>query len=285
MRTDRSAGSLDVFLRPSQSPTFSGKAGPDVEGSSAGRKGGGGKTSLVTNEEKRRTGAVGNTGATVRGTKGSGRREVVATGDDSESDDNGSRGDQEDDGAVACVCPDDRGLDKSFREEREEGDSSPEKREVEDREMLAEDTEILRGASLGGDKRDRRERLKRVKSGGKRVSKPFAGVGKSGTSCDCCGGKLPGGDGEGSVVLLDDVDGAGTPWLGDGVDGVSSQGTPSDVEASAKAQQQQHKRPETFVDTDCKYHSVRSLVVDFKAQVCSNHVLSGFDDQPEGCAM
>ncbi|CAB1098140.1 unnamed protein product [Ectocarpus sp. CCAP 1310/34] len=113
----------------------------------------------------------------------------------------------------------------------------------------------------------------------KKQAKPFAGISKLGgphQNCNCCGGRAPRGP-DGSIVLTQGAgatggssSSSGTP--GDGIDGVPYRGTPSSQDSSSSSQaaavraQQQHRRPDTFVETSVKYNSVRSLIADFKTQ-------------------
>ena len=297
VRTDRTAGSLDTFLRPSR-PSFSSSSGSSGALAGSRSSGGGVKTnrgrargSLAENGE----GAGGGLGGEEEeeekgegGRRGEGRK-AGATEVSSEE--------EEDEEAIMCVCPEDQEEEEEEAEEEEEEGVEEEnekedgKREEEGSSGVGEDDEgLLKGAlksmstdadaEQGGSEQPSLEKIgagilppkrtgegkgKRAKhrrGGKKKESKPFAGIGKH-KSCDCCGGRRPRGPG-GSIVLTDAAAPTTTGSPGDTDDGVpTSPGTPS--EAAMRAQQ--HKRPATFVDTDCRYHSVRSLIGDFKTQV------------------
>ncbi|CAM9555150.1 unnamed protein product [Laminaria digitata] len=193
-----------------------------------------------------------------------------------------SSGEDEDEEAIMCVCPEDQeGEGEEEEDEQDEEENAEGKKDegmpdaakpISTEANAGEEEEEEQGRSeqpsLGSDTRKLPKQTgagegKRAKKRGtkkKKPSKPFAGMGKA-MSCDCCGGRRPRGPG-GSIVLTDaaavnpgDV-GEGTP---------PSPGTPSGA-ATAAMRAQQHKRPPTFVDTDCRYHSVRSLIGDFKTQ-------------------
>ncbi|CAM9581894.1 unnamed protein product, partial [Ectocarpus fasciculatus] len=106
----------------------------------------------------------------------------------------------------------------------------------------------------------------------KRQAKPFAGISKLGAphqNCNCCGGRAPRGP-DGSIVLTQEAGAAGGGSNRTPRDGIPYPGTPSSQDSSSQAaavrMQQQHKRPDTFVETSVKYNSVRSLIADFKTQ-------------------
>lgn len=233
VRTDSRAGSLDAFFRPSQPLISPGKAsfGGDVS-----PKGRGDRKSRSTSED-RGARAINDVGLTLGRGKGKGKesRDAVSGGVPGETtleeDDDG--GSNQEDGDVEI-------LEKGVGRDNQGGDGDKEEEGVGLglSGMGMEDAEPLMSASLG---KGEKKREKRAVKGSKPISKPFSGVGHP-NNCDCCGGKRSMGNGGESLVM---VDGSGP----------------------AANQQQQYKRPATFVDTDCRYHSVRSLIEDFKAQV------------------
>lgn len=132
--------------------------------------------------------------------------------------------------------------------------------EQEEEESRSEQPSLDSGKLPKRTELDKGKRAKKRR--GKKPVKPFAGIGKD-KSCDCCGGRVPRGPG-GSIVLTNPAATTATGNPGDVGEGTPpSPGTPS----GATMRAHQHKRPPTFVDTDCRYHSVRSLIGDFKTQV------------------
>lgn len=271
VRTDSRAGSLDAFFRPSQPLISPGKTsfGGDV---SAGDSKGRGERKLRSTSEDGGARAGKDTGLTVGGAKGKGKGSCGAVamgvrggvpGETAlEEDDNGGSN-QEDGDVEECVYPNDGNLDIVVRRESQGEDSDKEEEEegglglgLSASGMGMEDPKPSISASLGNPGKGKKKREKQAVKGGKPISKPFSGVGHP-NNCDCCGGKRLMGNGGDSLVMVDHADVSGP--------------------AAKKQQQQQHKRPATFVDTDCRYHSVRSLIEDFKAQVRNDGRAPGRD--------
>ncbi|CAM9409402.1 unnamed protein product, partial [Scytosiphon promiscuus] len=304
VRTDRTAGSLDAFLRPSQQPALfssfeiaSSQSQPS-DGGGGITKSKGGKRSGKTREggRARKRGR-----ANARFELGDGDAaakdapvalEILSSSE--EESVGGVGGEDEYDGAVMCVCPEATVVDctKDGEERRQQpsergggtGDGligspggGPEEGagDGSNEEGDREQGQAAKASTAKGTTRKK----KREASGQTGPSKPFAGLarlGGSNKSCDCCGGKRPRGPG-GSIVLTEEAgaaasssSGSGSHPRGDGVDGVPYPGTPSsdgnDQAAAAVRAQQQHKRPDSFVETGIKYNSVRSLISDFKIQ-------------------
>lgn len=280
VRTDRNAGSLDAFLRPSQ-PMFSPmevsakKAGggtatarrrssSEVDGSREYQ--GSGEREKVESRADRRGSSAASGDAAVNLTSAgasSGEGEPRAVLEVS-SDEDGRSGDG---GDALCVCP---ATETGSADEDGESSTTPEN--IADTLENPRESTRSNGSSSSGHE----EEAKRFESGTgaktrkrRKPAKPFAGIGKRARkNCDCCGGKRPRGP-TGSIVLTEEIPGTSRSTAslsGDNVDSIPSQQTPPDVGVAARAQQQR-KRPLTFVDTDCRYHSVRSLIGDFKAQV------------------
>lgn len=234
VRTDSRAGSLDAFFRPSQPLISPGKASFGGDFSAEGR---GDRKSHSASEDKGAR-AGNDVCPTVGGGKGKGSRDTVRGGLPGETtlEEDDDEGSNQEDGDV-------ENLEKGVRRDShgEDGDKKEEEEEGVDlglSGMGMEDAETSISASLD---ESEKKRKKRAVKGGKPISKPFSGVGHP-SNCDCCGGKRPMGNGGKSLVMVD-------------------------MPGPAANQQQQYKRPATFVDTDCRYQSVRSLIEDFKAQV------------------
>ncbi|CAB1108395.1 unnamed protein product [Ectocarpus sp. CCAP 1310/34] len=210
----------------------------------------------------------------------------------SSSEDEEGEGGEEGD-VVMCVCPEpDVGQSDNVGQEEEEGKCSASVATSGDRSQEKPSAGNGTGGAVAAEaERPDEEKTPQTKpssnnkqnkmkpSKRKKQAKPFAGISKLGgphQNCNCCGGRAPRGP-DGSIVLTQGAgatggssSSSGTP--GDGIDGVPYRGTPSSQDSSSSSQaaavraQQQHRRPDTFVETSVKYNSVRSLIADFKTQ-------------------
>lgn len=309
VRTDRTASSLDAFLRSSQ-PIFS-PSGLSVEESRVGKapraaigKERKGASENISDWVKRKKGAGGITDRAARGSS------VDADMDEPEEFDNQS-------GAGSSPYSRTKAPRAATTEEAAEEDSmcicSPDEDRDNDGESEHQDA-VGSGGDFGGSSPDTeggkgllpsitnaapkrknddadsvhvRSAKKQRPAAGK-VSKPFAGVGQrpgAVKKCDCCGGKRPRGTGGSMVLVREDAPEDATVGadgsLLTGVEMEASLPTPltdaptadlgdaggADLSDVAQRVHHQHRRPVTFVDTQCTYNSVRALIGEFKAQV------------------
>ncbi|CAM9431598.1 unnamed protein product, partial [Ectocarpus sp. 4 AP-2014] len=303
VRTDRTAGNLDAFLRPSQQPALfspfqpSSQPGGSNKQRGNARGGGGGRSSDMEEggggrkAKRGRNNEEDGDAAAVGGAEGPAVTEISSSEEEGEGGEDG--GEEEEGDVVMCVCPEpDVGQPDNVgqEEEEEEGKGSASVATSGDRSQEKPSAGSGTGGAVAAaverpeektppqTKRDNNneEQSKMKTSKRKKQAKPFAGISKLGgphQNCNCCGGRAPRGP-DGSIVLTQGAGatgGSNSSTPGGGIDGVPHTGTPSSQDSSssqaaAVRAQQQHKRPDTFVETSVKYNSVRSLIADFKTQ-------------------
>ncbi|CAN0469679.1 unnamed protein product, partial [Ectocarpus sp. 12 AP-2014] len=305
VRTDRTAGNLDAFLRPSQQPALfspfqpSSQPGGSNKQRGKARGGGGGGSSDLEEDGRGRKAKRGRKNDEDGDAAGAGGAEGPAVTEISSSEEEEGQGredgeEEEEGDVVMCVCPEpDVGQPDNVGQEKEEekglasvatsGDRSQEQPSAGSgtggavaAAVERPDEEKTPPQTKRNNNNEGQSKMKPSKR--KKQAKPFAGISKLGgphQNCNCCGGRAPRGP-DGSIVLTQGAGATGgsssssTP--GDGIDGVPYRGTPSSQDSSISSQaaavraQQQHRRPDTFIETSVKYNSVRSLIADFKTQ-------------------
>ncbi|CAM9571211.1 unnamed protein product, partial [Ectocarpus sp. 6 AP-2014] len=275
VRTDRTAGNLDAFLRPSQQPALFSPFQPSPSGGSSkqrgkarGGGGGSGRSSDMEEDGRGRKAKGGSKNeedgdaAAAGGAEGPAVTEIYSS--EEEKGEGGEDGGKEEEGdVVICVCPvpdvgqpDNVGQEEEEEEEEEEGKGPASEATSGDRSQ--EEPSV--GSGTGGavaaaverpdkektppqTKRDNNneEQSKMKPSKRKKQAMPFAGISKLGRphqNCNCCGGRAPRGP-DGSIVLTQEAGATGgnsnTP--GDGIDGVPQRGTPSSQDSSSSSSQ------------------------------------------------
>ncbi|CBN80029.1 MutL protein homolog 1 [Ectocarpus siliculosus] len=311
VRTDRTAGNLDAFLRPSQQPALFSPFQPSQSGGSSkqrgkarGGGGGSGRSSDMEEDGRGRKAKGGSKNeedgdaAAAGGAEGPAVTEIYSSEEEKGEGGEDGEKEKEEGEVVICVCPvpDVGQPDNVGQEEEEVGEEEGKGPASEATSGDRSQEKPSAGSGTGGavaaaverpdkektppqTKRDNNneEQSKMKPSKRKKQAMPFAGISKLGRphqNCNCCGGRAPRGP-DGSIVLTQEAGATGgsssTP--GDGIDGVPQRGTTSSQDSSSSGSQaaavraqQQHRRPDTFVETSVKYNSVRSLIADFKTQ-------------------